>query len=77
MNRFWGNTGDDSLSGGDGDDILNGYGYGYGFVDEYDTLTGGGGADTFEIGSFGDAYYYEEGLYGADGYAVITDFNWL
>ncbi len=74
-NRFWGNTGNDSLSGGDGDDILNGYGFG--FVDEYDTLTGGNGADTFEIGSFADAYYYEEGLYGADGYAVITDFNWL
>lgn len=73
-NFLWGNTGSDSLSGGEGNDLLNGYGYGS--SDEYDTLTGGGGADTFEIGSSGDAYYYAEGLYGADGYALITDFNW-
>ena len=74
-NRLWGNDGNDSLSGGDGNDLLTGFGFS--FSDEYDTLTGGGGADTFEIGSFADAYYYAAGLYGADGYALITDFNYL
>lgn len=73
-NFLWGAAGNDSLSGGEGNDFLNGYGYS--FNDEYDTLTGGDGADTFSIGSSGDASYYDEGLYGAGGYALITDFNW-
>lgn len=73
-NFLWGNEGSDSLSGGYGNDILNGYGYGS--FDEYDTLTGGAGADTFEIGSYGGAYYTENGIYGAGGFALVTDFNW-
>ncbi|MBD1893097.1 hypothetical protein [Coleofasciculus sp. FACHB-129] len=74
-NFLWGKKGSDSLLGGDGNDLLNGYGFGSN--DEYDILTGGSGEDTFQIGSYADAYYYGGGLYGVDGYALITDFNWL
>jgi Ca2+-binding RTX toxin-like protein len=63
----WG--GDDSLNGGDGNDILEG-------CDnptfaEKDTLTGGGGSDTFVLGTSHWGIVYT----GA-GFATITDFKW-
>jgi Ca2+-binding RTX toxin-like protein len=73
-NNLWGNSGNDSLSGGAGNDRLNGYGY-FGST-EYDTLTGGLGADTFELGNSSDSYYDSNGLYSGDGYAIITDFKY-
>jgi Ca2+-binding RTX toxin-like protein len=73
-NNLWGNGGSDSLSGGAGNDRLNGYGYSG--SSEYDTLTGGVGADTFELGNIFDSYYDSNGLYTGDGYAIITDFKY-
>jgi Ca2+-binding RTX toxin-like protein len=64
-----GGTGTDTLNGEWGNDILNGGGYSYDSF-EYDTLTGGAGADTFVLGDYFGAQY--EG----SGYATITDFNW-
>ena len=67
----------DILRGGDGNDTLNGAGYNVTFKTEnypskeYDSLTGGAGADVFELGNSFQAYYNE----GA-GFATITDFNY-
>lgn len=63
---YHGETGNDLLNGGSGNDIL----YGYGGGQEYDTLVGGAGADTFVLGK---QYAYYLGL----GYATISDFNYL
>lgn len=66
----------DYLSGGDGNDTLNGTGYYTTFKTdyypsgEYDTLTGGSGADIFELGNSFQAYYNE-----GSGFAKITDFD--
>lgn len=65
----YGGTGTDSLNGENGDDYLDGGAYSYNSY-EYDTLTGGGGADTFVLGDYYDAYYQ------GGGYATITDFKW-
>lgn len=70
---YHGEPGTDSLNGGAGNDVLYGYGGGV----EYDTLTGGGGADKFVLGhatqsAFSSQYVY----YLGSGYATITDFNW-
>ncbi|MFB8792147.1 MAG: calcium-binding protein [Potamolinea sp.] len=69
---YHGEPGNDLLDGGEGNDVL----YGYGRGTEYDTLTGGGGADKFVLGqetnSSVNGYAYYLGL----GYATITDFNW-
>ena len=74
-NTLWGDGGSDSLSGGEGNDALQGYGYSSSY--EYDTLTGGGGADTFTIGSSYQAFYYEEEpVYSPEGFALNTGFNW-
>lgn len=60
----------DLLYGGEGNDWINGGGYSYNSF-EYDTLSGGTGADTFVLGdNWGGAYYQ-----GA-GYATVIDFNW-
>lgn len=64
---IYGNAGNDSINGGSENDAINGFGDGQ----EYDTLTGGGGANDFYLGEFSQLYY--TGL----GYATITDFNWL
>ncbi|MGB3613899.1 MAG: hypothetical protein WBA10_08910, partial [Elainellaceae cyanobacterium] len=61
-----GGSGSDFLNGGSGSDYINGYGGTFG---EYDTLTGGYGADTFVLGDSFGSYY--QGV----GYATITDFN--
>lgn len=61
-----GMDGNDVLSGGRGNDILNGYG---GSGAEYDTLSGGLGADTFVLGGEWGVSYLE------NGYATITDWN--
>jgi Ca2+-binding RTX toxin-like protein len=66
---LYGGTGTDSLNGGAGNDFLNGGGSSYN-SSEYDTLTGGGGADRFALGDSSGSFYL-----GA-GYATITDFQW-
>ncbi|MGB3613444.1 MAG: hypothetical protein WBA10_06570 [Elainellaceae cyanobacterium] len=63
-----GGYGNDYLNGGSGNDYIRGYGGTFG---EFDTLTGGFGADTFVLGSSFGSYY--RGL----GHATITDFNRL
>ncbi|MGG6238586.1 leishmanolysin-related zinc metalloendopeptidase [Nodosilinea sp. AN01ver1] len=63
-----GGSGSDRLIGGSGNDFLNGYGFTLG---EVDVLEGGSGADVFAFGG-ADAPYYL-----GDGYATITDFNYL
>lgn len=61
-----GMDGNDFLVGGRGRDILNGYG---GNGPEYDTLSGGLGADQFVLGgSWGVSYL-------GNGYTTITDWN--
>lgn len=60
--------GNDVLLGGRGNDILNGYG---GSGAEYDTLSGGLGADKFVLGGSWGVSYLE------NGYATIKDWNFL
>lgn len=62
-----GMSGNDELYGGDGDDRLDGYAT---TGTEYDTLSGGAGADTFVLGGWWGVSY--QGF----GEATITDFNW-
>lgn len=74
--RLYGLSGSDSLNGEAGNDYIDGYGYTY---FEYDTLTGGSGADTFAIAD-GSGYtqYAADGWYTyGDGYATITDYSYL
>lgn len=61
-----GYLGNDRLFGGSGNDILLGYGGG---LCEYDSLSGGFGADLFQLGdsAYGD-YYLDT------AYAIIQDF---
>jgi Ca2+-binding RTX toxin-like protein len=72
-----GGLGNDFLLGGAGDDFLfgdegNDYLVGYGFTtNEVDFLTGGMGADVFVLGDRTTPYYL------GDGFAIITDFNWI
>jgi Ca2+-binding RTX toxin-like protein len=61
-----GGTGNDFLSGGRGNDRLTGYGFGQ---NEFDTLTGGIGKDTFVLGDVNSVYHL------GNGYATITDFS--
>lgn len=69
---LYGGRGSDSLNGGSDNDFLNGYGTtGYDSL-EYDTLTGGGGADTFGLGYNGS---WTDIAYLGNGYATITDFD--
>jgi hypothetical protein len=68
-----GNSRNNTLNGGMGDDTLDGGGG----ANEIDTLTGGGGADTFVLGLLG-ARFYDDGnasTPGHGGFAVITDFT--
>lgn len=72
---------DDLLDGGADDDLLDGYGIGYDGVPdtEFDTLTGGTGADTFKLGEIDVGKENEDPLnavyYLGDGFATITDFS--
>ena len=80
-----GYRGNDTLVGGVGDDIINGAGLArndtrssQSFGDnEFDTLTGGAGKDTFQLwggsGRSGIHAYYDAA--GKTDYALITDFN--
>ena len=67
--KLWGERGNDQLTGDDGNDILNGYGF-----DNYerDTLSGGGGSDSFILSDSNNVYYSKN---GSSDYALITDFN--
>ncbi|MDJ0534572.1 MAG: matrixin family metalloprotease [Xenococcaceae cyanobacterium MO_207.B15] len=64
---LYGEANNDTLTGGSGNDRLVGYSSGT----EYDTLTGGTGTDTFVLGDSSEVFYQ------GNGYATITDFNWL
>ncbi|MGK7955924.1 MAG: S8 family serine peptidase [Crocosphaera sp.] len=66
-NTIEGGQGNDDLYGSGGNDILIGYGGGT----EYDDLTGGSGFDIFVLGDSSGAFYQ------GNGYANITDFDWL
>ncbi len=73
-------SGNDLLDGGTGDDILNGFGLefttGFGVsISQFDTLSGGAGADTFVLGDANGAFYLDGSKPGGDRYATITDFD--
>jgi Ca2+-binding RTX toxin-like protein len=68
--QLYGGAGNDVVNGESGNDTLNGGGYGYNSY-EYDTLSGGAGADKFVLGESYSGAYYTGG-----GYATITDFYW-
>jgi Ca2+-binding RTX toxin-like protein len=81
---IWGNTKDDVISGGDGNDYLLGWkgndwlvgdkgndrldGY-FTESNQFDTLTGGTGSDTFVLGDNSGVSYR------GNGHAIITDWN--
>jgi Ca2+-binding RTX toxin-like protein len=69
---LWGNQGNDILNGGRGNDYLRAFGDFPANFEEYDTFTGGAGADIFAL-LFRDK---ETGtLLPGGGYATITDFK--
>jgi Ca2+-binding RTX toxin-like protein len=79
--RLYGNAGSDSLLGGYGRDTLDGYGFIVTNIPQFDTLTGGSGADTFVLAmppTLGlpstppDPFFV---YYLGNGYATITDFS--
>jgi Ca2+-binding RTX toxin-like protein len=69
---LYGGGGNDTLVGGNGNDFLDGAGGSSNT--NYDTLTGGAGADTFGLGYTGS---YTEIEYQGPGNATITDFKYL
>jgi len=76
--KLYGDSGNDTLYGESGNDLLDG-GAGNDYLDgyasfrnqEYDTLTGGSGVDTFVLGNARQGVFYQ----GA-GYAIITDYSY-
>ena len=64
-----GNDANNIISGGGGDDFLNGFGFS---SSEYDTLSGGAGADIFVLGDASSGAFYQ-----GFGFVTITDFNWV
>ncbi len=68
---LYGNINNDSLVGATGNDYLDGYGYDPS-LPEFDTLTGGSGADTFVLGNTNTIPSIS---YQGEGYAIITDFT--
>ncbi|NEO69102.1 calcium-binding protein [Moorena sp. SIO3H5] len=86
--ELFGNRGNDQLNGNDGNDTLAGAGYVIGNTSlafgggEIDTLTGGSGADRFNLGipeRLLDDIRLPEGVFytasGNSDYALITDFS--
>jgi Ca2+-binding RTX toxin-like protein len=67
-----GNSGNDNLFGGAGDDILNGTDQVSIGIGEQDILTGGDGADSLILGDADHAYYFGQGDLD---YATLTDFD--
>jgi RTX calcium-binding nonapeptide repeat (4 copies) len=63
--------GNDTLSGGNGNDYINAYGSILTNDKQYDRLTGEAGSDTFVLGEKGKVFYNETG----NGYAVIQDWK--
>jgi serralysin len=69
---YHGEPGNELLDGGADNDTL----YGYGGGTEYDTLTGGSGADLFVLGVPTSIFMSGYAYYLGAGYATITDFNY-
>ena len=67
-----GTVGNDTLFGLGGNDTLSGFGFG---PSEFDTLSGGAGADTFVLGNANGAFYQDGSTQGFGSFATITDFN--
>lgn len=72
---YHGEAGSDELNGEAGNDTLYGYGRGIEGL-EYDTLTGGSGADKFVLGQETNSSVYGYAYYLGGDYATITDFNY-
>jgi hypothetical protein len=66
-----GGNGNDSLNGDFGDDELTGVGNNFG-MGEIDSLTGGFGKDTFNLGDKNNVFYHGKGIFD---YALIKDFQ--
>ncbi|VEP16905.1 Subtilisin-like serine protease (fragment) [Hyella patelloides LEGE 07179] len=72
-----GGSGNDSLDGGASSDQLIGVDSLTGGTGEVDTLSGGGGRDTFVLGN-ADGVFYDDGdvlTRGEADFALVTDFN--
>jgi Ca2+-binding RTX toxin-like protein len=67
-----GGSGDDLMHGGNGNDIINGTDRMARGVGEVDSLTGGGGANTFILGDKQGAFYLGN---GRNDYAVINGYD--
>jgi Ca2+-binding RTX toxin-like protein len=71
---LYGGPGNDRLYGGAGNDTLGGGYYDPNSSTDYDTLTGGAGADTFVIGAISSGGG-PINLYVGNDYATFTDFS--
>jgi serralysin len=69
--RLLGGSNNDILVGDSGNDTLQGSDAWWANAGEFDTLTGGTGADRFVLGTAFDKFY--QGV----GQATITDFSWV
>lgn len=70
-NLLTGGAWDDVLVGSSSANYINGFGTASSQLSQFDSLTGGGGADTFILGGKWGISYFEKG----DGYAIIKDWN--
>lgn len=87
--NLYGEAGSDTLYGEAGNDFLDGYNdyaylspdspnylYDADLKNQYDSLTGGAGADTFVIGNMYGSYYQDDSPGFEYGYATIEDFDY-